>query len=142
MTSLLLPALGSGAGCPCQKPRLLLISDSAAGLDQLRVPLNRTDVEIKSVSNLEELLCECDAPHTLAAVNVNTAQLPQVLDILRRSQQDSEILVLIEPDQQPTLLPAAGLLPKYRAMPCNLRELVALASPTTSKPLHLPHPML
>ena len=106
------------------KAKLLLVSDSVEQLCRLRASLNCYDMEVRGVSSLEELQSECARPHTLAAIDVNPAQLPEVLDTIRASRAHSEIPVFVENtrvNQQP---PAAGLLPKYRAMPCNLNQMI------------------
>jgi hypothetical protein len=109
---------------PLGKALLLLVSDSVEQLCRLRASLNCYDMEVRGVSSLEELQSECARPHTLAAIDVNSAQLPAVLDTIRASREHSEIPVFVENsriNQQP---PAAGLLPKYRAMPCSLNQMI------------------
>lgn len=110
--------------CSLDKTRLLLVSDSAEQLSHLRASLDCGDMEIRGVSSLEELQSECASQHALAAIDVNPAQLPAVLDTIRASREHSEIPVFVENsriNQQP---PAAGLLPKYRAMPCSLNQMI------------------
>ncbi|MBI1761682.1 MAG: hypothetical protein HYR56_09630 [Acidobacteria bacterium] len=126
---------------PHNKTPLLLFSDCAERLDWLHALLAYEAVEIHVASSLEELQGECASEHALAVIDVNPAQLPQVLDIIRASRGHSEIPLLVETSRcnQPLL---AGLLPKYRAMPCGLRELVALAQPGDEQTPQSIRPML
>ena len=114
---------------PLTKPRLLLVSDSAERLHRLRAWLNSDELELRSVSSLAELQRECASEHALAAIDVSPAQLPQVLAMIRASHGHYEIPVLVETSRNNALPAAAGLLPKYRAMPCSLRQMAALAHP-------------
>jgi len=106
------------------KTRLLLVSDSAEQLCRLRASLNCADVEVRGVSSLEELQSECASQHSLAAIDVNPTQLPAVLDTIRASRDHSEIPVFVENTRIDQPQPAAGLLPRYRAMPCNLHQMI------------------
>lgn len=120
---------------------LLLFSDSAERLDGLRATLADGAVEIHVVRSLEELQCECALNHALAVIDASPAHLPKVLDIIRTSRGHGDIPLLVETSHC-ARLPAAGLLPKYRAMPCNLRELVALAQPGKGQSEHASRPIL
>lgn len=106
------------------KTRLLLVSDSVEQLCRLRASLNCADVEVRGVSSLEELQSECASQHTLAAIDVNPTQLPAVLDMIRASRAHSEIPVFVENSRIDQPPPTAGLLPRYRAMPCNLHQMI------------------
>jgi hypothetical protein len=108
------------------KRALLLFSDSAERLGRLRASLAGGAIEIHAVSSLEELQGECASQHALAVIDANPTHLPKVLDMIRASREHHDIPLLVETSHCPQQ-PAAGLLPKYRAMPCGLRELVALA---------------
>ena len=114
---------------PPNKARLLLVSDSAERLRQMRATLEYGEVELRCVCSLEELQGECATPHTLAAVDVNPAQLPAVLQMIRASLGHGEIPLLVETSRITQQPPVAGLLPHYRAMPCSLREMATLAQP-------------
>ena len=123
------------------KRALLLFSDSADRLDWLHASLAGGAVEIHVVSSLEELQGECASQHALAVIDASPTHLPKVLDIIRASREHRDIPLLVETShckQQP----AAGLLPKYRAMPCNLRELVTLAQPRNDRTAHSNKPIL
>jgi hypothetical protein len=124
MASLITTPLAHDFPCPLDKTRLLLVSDSVEQLSRLRASLDYGDMEIRGVSSLEELQSECASPHALAAVDVNPTQLPEVLDTIRASQGHSEIPVFVENSRVGQPPPAAGLLPKYRAMPCNLNQMI------------------
>ncbi len=134
------PAVTDLSRLPHKRP-LLLFSDSAERLEGLRASLASGAVEIHVVSSLEELQGECAVQHALAVIDASPAQLPKVLDIIRTSGGHDDIPLLVETSHC-NQLPAAGLLPKYRAMPCGLRELVALAQPGNVRPEHSGRTML
>jgi hypothetical protein len=123
MASYITTPLTNDLARPLDKARLLLVSDSAEQLCRLRASLNCYDMEVRGVSSLEELQSECARPHTLAAIDVNPAQLPEVLDTIRASHAHSEIPVFVE-NSRIIQQPPAGLLPRYRAMPCNLNQMI------------------
>lgn len=120
---------------------LLLFSDSAERLHGLRASLANAAIEIHVVNSLEELQCECASEHALAVIDATPAQLAQVLDIIRTSSGHSEIPLLVETSRS-NQQPMAGLLPKYRAMPCGLRELVALSQPLPDRVEQSSRPIL
>ena len=119
-----LMSVSTSQSFPLVKPRLLLVSDSAERLQRLRVWLGSDELELRSVSSLDELQRECASEHALAAIDVSPAQLPEVLDTIRTSRGHDQIPVLVESSRNKTV--TAGLLPRYRAMACSLREMAAL----------------
>ncbi len=140
MASLMQRHLASDFPLSFNKLPLLLFSDSAERLGWLRASLAGGAAEIHVVSSLEELQRECALNHALAVIDANPAQLPKVLDIIRTSRGHGDIPLLVETSHC-NRQPAAGLLPKYRAMPCSLRELVALARPGDGRS-HMSRPIL
>ena len=141
MTSLMQRHTAVDFSLSFDKLPLLLFSDSAERLGWLRALLASGAVEIHVVSSLEELQGECASEHALAVIDASPGQLQQVLDMIRASRGHSDIPLLVETSHCPQQ-PAAGLLPKYRAMPCGLRELVALAQPGYGRSEHLSRPIL
>ncbi len=141
MASLMQRHLATDFSLSLDKLPLLLFSDSAERLGWLRAMLAGGAAEIRVVSSLEELQGECASEHALAVIDASPGQLQQVLDMIRASRGHGDIPLLVETShchQQP----AAGLLPKYRAMPCGLHELAALAQPGTGRSEHLNRPIL
>jgi len=65
--------------------------------------------------------------HDLAVVDVGPALLEPLLGNLRASKEHAEIPLLVEKSRIAEA-PLAGVLPKYRAMPCSHDELIRLAN--------------
>jgi hypothetical protein len=62
----------------------------------------------------------------LVVVDVGSALLEPLLGNLRASEEHAEVPVLVE-QSRIVATPLAGVLPKYRAMPCSHNELIRLA---------------
>lgn len=112
---------------PVSRLRLLIVTDSLDRLTGLRAALHTEGMEITSAASPEELSRACCREHDLAVVDVSPAQLPGVLQALRGSQGHAEISLLVEVSRIVAEPGLAGLLPKYRAMPCSRIDLVKLA---------------
>lgn len=83
-------------------------------------------IEIASAVSAEELSHACNRAHDLAVIDVGATRLPEVLRTLRSSVRHSGIALLVEASRVVAEPGLAGLLPKYRAMPCSRSELVKL----------------
>jgi CheY-like chemotaxis protein len=117
---------------PMGKPRFLIVCDSADRLKRLRSLLDVGEAEITCVSSLQELDRACRSEHDLAIVDVQQANIRRVLKTIRESAGHAGIPLLVarittEPD-------LAGVLPKYRAMPCSESELLTLARQQINPP--------
>ena len=110
------------------KPRLLLVSDSAERLQALRSCVAAADFEINFACTLTELRRACRLPHDLVALDAAPSQVVKMLDLIRGSAGHAEIPVLVEYTRISNEQRLAGVLPSYRAMPCNLTELHTLLS--------------
>lgn len=108
------------------KPRLLLVSDSADRPNKLRAALNSTDVEITLVNSIEELRHACRVQHCIAVVDIGPDRIISVLEALRNSCEHAAIPLLVEASRISTVISLAGVLPRYRAMPCCESEIVLL----------------
>ena len=86
------------------------------------------EVEIASAVFPEEWEYVSGDRHDLAVVDVGPALLEPLLGNLRASKEHAEIPVLVE-QSRIAAAPLAGVLPKYRAMPCSHDELIARAPP-------------
>ncbi|MCI0660691.1 MAG: hypothetical protein L0220_06430 [Acidobacteria bacterium] len=93
----------------------------------LRSALEGGGVEITGVSTLQELDLACLSEHDLAIVDVQPAQIRQVLKTLRASAGHSSISLLVEASRINDEPDLAGVFPEYRAMPCSISELLTLA---------------
>lgn len=121
---LYLPAAG--------KPRLLIVSDSSERLTELRASLGVAEIEITGATSAEELSRACRCGHDLAAIDVGPAHLAGVLKALRASAGHAEIPLLVEASRLSAETGLAGLLPKYRAMPCSRADLLTLVRRRTT----------
>lgn len=110
-----------------RRPRLLIVSDSADRFISLRALLNVGEIEILSATSAEEIRQACQHKQDLAVVDVGPAQLVRVLRALRGSPGGAESSVLIEASRLVGEGALAGVLAKYRAMPCSQSELISLA---------------
>lgn|SRR5262245_26313551 len=112
---------------PVAKPRFLIVCDSVDRLKKLRSALDTGGAEITGISSLQELDRACVSEHDLAIVDVQPAQILRVLKTLRASVGHARIPLLVEASKFTAEHNMAGVLPKYRAMPCSDAELLTLA---------------
>jgi hypothetical protein len=108
------------------KPRLLLVCDSAERLQTLRSCVAAEDFEIDLACSLKELGHACRQPHDLVALDAAPANIIKMLDLIRGSAGNAEIPVLVECTKISKDPRFAGVLPNFRAMPCNSAEMQAL----------------
>ncbi|HEY8461559.1 MAG TPA: response regulator [Blastocatellia bacterium] len=108
------------------RPRVLIISDSAERIPHLQAGFDSQEVEISSATFPEEWGYVSGERHDLAVVDVGPALLESALGNLRASKGHAEIPVLVEQSKIAAETPP-GVLPKYRAMPCSHDELIRLA---------------
>jgi hypothetical protein len=92
----------------------------------LQAGFDSQEVEIASAVFPEEWGYVCGDTHDMAVVDVGPALLEPLLGNLRASKSHAEIPVLVE-QSRIAAAPVAGVLPKYRAMPCSHDELLKLA---------------
>ncbi|MGE0128405.1 MAG: hypothetical protein AB7U82_10030 [Blastocatellales bacterium] len=111
---------------PISKPRLLLVSDSDDRLGSLKAGLNHDEFDITTVCSLEELVIACHGSHDVVALDVSPAQVAPMLNQIRTSASHRTVPVLVEATRLKNDLTLAGLLPKYRAMPCSYTEMLTL----------------
>jgi DNA-binding response OmpR family regulator len=109
------------------RPRILIISDSAERIPYLQSAFDSQEVEITCATFPEEWGYVSGDRHDLAVVDVGPALLESLLGNLRASKEHAEIPLLVERSRIDAA-PLAGVLPKYRAMPCSHDELIRLAS--------------
>lgn len=112
---------------PAGKPHLLIVTDCSDRLAGLRSLLHADGVEITGAASSEELSRACHGRHDLVVIDVGAGRLPEVLYTLRSSVRHSGISLLVEASRVLTEPGLAGVLPRYRAMPCSRSDLVKLA---------------
>jgi CheY-like chemotaxis protein len=108
------------------RPRVLIISDSAERIPRLQSVVPPHEVEITSVVFPEEWGYAAADKHDLALIDVGPELLDTLLRVLRTSGH-SEIPVLVENGRIAEVSSVAGIMPKYRAMPCGHGEMMRLA---------------
>lgn len=112
---------------PSSKLRLLIITDSDERLIKLKAALNTSEVEIACAASPEEMCCGCSGGHDLVVMDVCPANLCGLLKTLRECPGCLRSPVLVEAERLVANTEMTGMLPKYRAMPCSHRDLVALS---------------
>ena len=110
-----------------QLPRLLIVTDAQPQADQLLVALGTNDIDITVATTPEELRRASEEEHDIVLVDVEAAELLGILATLRASQALAEVPILVEISRLALEPSLAGVMPKYRAMPCSPTELVSLA---------------
>lgn len=111
---------------PIRHPRLLLVTDSRERLNELRAILNMNGIEVTGTVNTEEFNRARNTSHDVVVIDVNPQRLPQVLSDLRERSANSNASLLVEVGSISGTSSLAGVLPKYRAMPCGTAELRSL----------------
>jgi CheY-like chemotaxis protein len=109
------------------QPRILIISDSKERIPHLRSAFYSREVEITCAMFPEEWGYVSGDRYDIVVVDVGPALLEPLLGNLRACEEHAEIPLLVEKSRI-AAASMAGVLPKYRAMPCSHDELVRLAS--------------
>jgi len=108
------------------RPRVLIISDSAERIPHWQAAFDSHEIEISCAVFPEEWGYVSGDRHDLAVVDIGPMLLESLLGNLRASKEHAEIPLLVEKSRI-AAAPLAGVLPKYRAMPCSQDELIRLA---------------
>ena len=106
--------------------RLLLISDDSQRLGGWRAALTGQQCEVIGLANPQALNQLRQRAYDLAVVDVAAPQLAHVLATLRLEHH--QIPVFVEASRLPNDLSCAGVLPRYRAMPCVRPDLLRLVN--------------
>jgi len=111
-----------------RQTRLLLVSDRADCLNDLRNTVDDQEFDITCVSSFEEFLrtCRDEDEYDVAVLDVLSTQLVPILKAIRTSEKNAGAAVLVEASRVNNDLNLAGVLPLYRAMPCSQAEMAAL----------------
>jgi DNA-binding NtrC family response regulator len=115
------------------RPRILIISDSAERIPHLQAGFDSQEVEIASAVFPEEWEYISGDKRDLAVVDVSPELLEPLLGNLRASKEHAEIPVLVEQSRIATAS-LEGVLPKHRAMPCSYDELIRLVRRRLTSP--------
>jgi DNA-binding NtrC family response regulator len=118
-------ALASEAA-PQPKARLLIIADSTRELSRLKAAFGAAQVEINGVATAEDLPAALKRAHDVAIIDVEPARLENTLNALRANELHARIPAFVVNGRVIGQRELAGVLPKYRAMPCTQREMLAL----------------
>ena len=106
--------------------RLLIISDCPERMKRLKAALNLGEIEITGVHALDRLNNFTRRDYDLVAVDVGLEHLVRALMALRSKAEYAGIPVLVECSRISNEIGFAGVLPKYRAMPCCQSDMVTL----------------
>lgn len=104
--------------------RLLVVSDDSQCLGAWRNALRGQACEVTGLANPQNLPPAQTCAYDLAVVDVAAPQLARVLETIRREFR--QIPVFVEASRLPHDLSCAGVLPRYRAMPCVRADLLHL----------------
>ena len=115
-----------------KKARLLIVSDETKPSNYLQSELKLSEMEITRATSTEEIKRACYSGHDLVVVDVAPGKVVDVLEALRGSEGCKDISVLVDTTRLVGDQSLAGVLPAYRAMPCNSSELVKLARRATT----------
>ncbi|HYE74486.1 MAG TPA: hypothetical protein VEF04_14200 [Blastocatellia bacterium] len=107
-------------------PRLLIITDSRERLNDLRTILNIKGIEVTGTTDWDEFNRAKNVSHDVVVIDVGPEKLPQVLQELRERSANSNASILVEVGSITGASHLAGVLPRYRAMPCGIAELRSL----------------
>jgi hypothetical protein len=111
---------------PLPKSKLLLVADSPDRLKKMKNEVRVADFEITGVCSVDELRVACRNHHDLAVLDVEAVQVKPMLSALRSSAAHKTIMALVESSRLSEDQNLAGLLPTFRAMPCNQAQMAAL----------------
>lgn len=109
------------------KSQVLIVTDGLDRLRGLKASMQTGEIEITGAASPDELSRACHHYHDLAVIDVSPERLPEALRMLRSSERHRKISVLVEASRIVSAPGLAGLLPKYRAMPCSRFDLLKLA---------------
>ena len=108
-------------------PQLLLVTDSESYQQQLTNAFNATGINITVATSVEECEEACRENHDIAIIDIPPTHLKDVLQSLRASATHANIPLLVDIGRISSDRSLAGVLPQFRAMPCNPHEMVTLA---------------
>ena len=111
---------------PSDKLRVLIVADTEERLKAARATFDPAEAEIAEARTSDELLQACLEPHEMAVIDLEPMSLEAALRALRSSELHKNVPLLVSAARLFGERGLAGLLPKYRAMPCSPSEMAAL----------------
>jgi CheY-like chemotaxis protein len=109
------------------KPCVLVISDTVERIPHLQSVFNPSEAEIASVVYPEEWDYVATGKYDLVLIDVGPELLESLLKTFRANSGHAEIPLLVENSRVAGATNIAGVLPRYRAMPCGRGEMIRLA---------------
>lgn len=107
-------------------PQLLILSDARENLRAFQNLLGRQNVEITTALFPDEWERVPDTRYDFVIVDVGPSRLTALLDAVRTRTQLADAPVLVEITRVAADANLAGVMPRYRAMPCGRPELLSL----------------
>ena len=126
MTALMTSQNSPLRSIPVPKSKLLLVADSPERLKKMKTGISGNRFEITGACSVDELRSACQSYHDLAVFDVDATQLKPMLSTLRSSAGHKTIMALVEASRLNDEQWLAGLLPTFRAMPCNQVQMIEL----------------
>lgn len=108
------------------KLRILVVADTDEKLKAAKTIFNPAEAEIVWAKTPTDLQQACLEPHEMAVIDLDSSALETALQTLRANELHANIPLLVSAARVIGETKLAGLLPKYRAMPCSLSEMAAL----------------
>ncbi len=119
-SSAITPAIAQRLRC------LLIVWRCPEHLQRLRSSLDQLGVRTTYCASPFEVCEACEQAYDLAIVDVEPKFLVGILTTLRASAACAEVSVWVENSRLYEASQLAGVLPRFRAMPCNIYELTKL----------------
>ncbi len=106
--------------------QVLAISEEQHSLDQIWQGHETAEAEIVPPGQIESLLDQCKIDFKIIILDIVASKIRETLQALRENPRCSQSLILVNAFRLPTGPELSGVLPMYRAMPCNLQEMQRL----------------
>ena len=111
---------------PPSKLRVLIFADTDERSRDLRAVIDPAEATIAEVTTVDELVDVCREPHEIVVIDVEPASIGAALRTARASELHYDVPLLVSSENLVTGVGLAGLLPRYRAMPCSMSEMASL----------------
>ncbi|HZS06715.1 MAG TPA: hypothetical protein VFD58_17890 [Blastocatellia bacterium] len=115
-------------------PQLLVLADSAERIREFQVLLGMYGVEIIGITSLAEMAALRGGHYDVVVIDVEPAKLEEALRTFRETEGYQGASLLVAADRVASGIILAGLLPRFRAMPCGPAELRSLVRQRFSGP--------
>lgn len=110
----------------------MLVTDAADRVATLCATLAQPGVEITAALSGDGLAQQSYGQHDLVVVDVGPQHIRETLKALRQSNGQQDIPVLVTAARLTDHQGLSGVLPQYRAMPCNPVEMLTLVRRLTT----------